>query len=451
MKPCPTSLVIVSLFLISDPARSQPFAFTTIAGVARTTGKADGTNSSARFNSPYGLAVDGAGNIFVADHDNNAIRKITPVGTNWVVTTIAGVLGQQGSTDGTNSKARFFFPDGVAVDTNGTLFVADSANNTIRKITPQGTNWVVRTLAGNTAGGGYADGTNNQASFFEPTGIAVDNAGNLFVTDFSYSLIRRIAPVGTNWVVSTIAGAPRPGSSVDGTNSQARFANPRGIVVDSSGTIFVGDYFNFTIRKITPVGTNWVVTTIAGLAGQAGTADGTNSDARFNAPQGVALDSAGNLYVADSNFQSTNANNLIRKLSPQGTNWVVTTLGGAATVYGSADGTGSNARFNNPWGIALDSTGNVYVADFGNSTIRRGQSGGAPVSQLQITRSSDSDKQIVLSWPATETNAVLESTSTLSAGALWTPLSNGIAISRESFVLTNTAGAGPAFYRLNRH
>src|SRR5260221_3019104 len=229
MKLFSAPIVIASTLFIAHQVRSQSFAFTTIAGLARTPGKTDGTNGSARFNSPYGLAVDGTGNIFVADHDNNAIRKMTPVGTNWVVTTIAGVLGQSGSTDGTNSNARFFFPDGVAIDTNGTLFVADSGNNTIRKITPQGTNWVVRTIAGNLSGAGFTDGTNNKADFFEPTGIAVDSAGNLLVTDFSYSLIRRIVPIGTNWVVTTIAGAlAAGGGSVDGTNNQARFTNPRG-------------------------------------------------------------------------------------------------------------------------------------------------------------------------------------------------------------------------------
>jgi len=170
--------------------------------------------------------------------------------------------------------------------------------------------------------------------------------------------------------VTTLAGlaSAEPGSA-DGTGSAARFATPYGVAVDNAGNVYVAEESNYTIRKVTSEG---VVTTIAGLAGYsrfagyAGSADGTGNNARFYAPQGVAVGSAGNVYVADT------FNNTIRKVTPVGTNWVVTTLGGEAGIYGSADGTGRAARFNSPNGVAVDSAGNVYVADFYFSTIRKG-------------------------------------------------------------------------------
>ncbi len=163
-----------------------------------------------------------------------------------------------------------------------------------------GTNWVVTTLAGSAGLSGSADGTNSAARFYAPSGVAVDGAGNLFVTDQVNNTIRQLTPVGTNWVVTTLAGSARQGGGADGTNNQARFYQPFGLTLDSAGNLFVADQVNGTIRKVTPVGTNWVVTTVGGSAGNPGSADGTNSAARFYSPAGVAVDRAGNLYVADT-------------------------------------------------------------------------------------------------------------------------------------------------------
>ena len=160
-----------------------------------------------------------------------------------------------------------------------------------------------------------------------------------------------------------LAGSP---GSADGTNSAARFNGPQGVAVDSAGNVYVADEFNDTIRQVTPVGTNWVVTTLAGLAGHHASADGTNSAVRFAYPAGVAVDSAGNLYVAD------NDNFSIRKMTPVGTNWVVTTLAGQSGYFAEIDGTGSAARFFNVYILKLDSAGNIYVVDTFNNTIRKG-------------------------------------------------------------------------------
>jgi len=339
---------------------------TTLAGLANSAGSADGTGRAAQFNGPEGLAVDSVDNVYVADTGNNTIRKLTPVGANWVVTTLAGQAGVAGSADGTNSAALFNTPEGVALDGAGNLYVPDSGNNTIRKLTPVGTNWVVTTLAGQAGVTGSADGTNSDALFNWPTDVKVDSAGNLYVPDGGNSTIRKLTPVGTNWVVTTLAGQAGVYGSADGTNSDALFYGPTSVAVDRAGNVYVSDYYNDTIRKVTPVGTNWVVTTLAGQAGVAGSADGTNSAALFNGPQDLAVDTNGNVYEAEY-YSDT-----IRKLTPVGTNWVVTTLAGLAGLNLSADGTGSAAQFCDPTGMAVDGAGNVYVGDYLNNTIRKG-------------------------------------------------------------------------------
>jgi sugar lactone lactonase YvrE len=326
---------------------------TTLAGMAASQGSSDGTGSAARFNNPTGVAVDGSGNVYVADNYNGTIRKVTPSG---VVSTLAGLAGTYGSSDGTGNAARFSQPFGIAVDGSGNVYVADEC---IRKVTPAG---VVTTLAGRAGNSGSSDGTGSAAQFGILRGIAVDGDGNIYVADVGYSTIRKVTPAG---VVTTLAGSGSQGSS-DGTGSVAQFYNPNGVAVDGSGNVYVADQYNSTIRKVTPGG---VVSTLAGQAGPPGTfgsnfgsSDGTGSAASFSYPTGVAVDGSGNLYVADS------TNNTLRMVTPGG---VVSTLAGQAGNFGSSDGMGSAARFNNPNGVAVDGSGNVYVADPYNSTIRK--------------------------------------------------------------------------------
>jgi len=328
---------------------------TTLAGSPGVTGNADGTGGAARFNFPFSLTVDDAGNIYVADFSNYAIRKVTPAG---VVTTLAGSPGNPGSVDGSGSAARFGGPRSVTSDSAGNVYVADTANATIRRITAAG---VVTTLAGSTGSGGTADGTGSAARFGKTTfggqlGVACDSAANVYVADTVNDEIRKITPAG---VVTTLAGSPGGSGSTDGSAAAARFLAPQGVATDSSGNVYVSDTANHTIRKITAAGT---VTTLAGSAGLAGSADGTGSAARFNKPGGLAADSGGNLYVADYN------NSTIRKITAAG---VVTTLAGSPGARALVDGTGSAARFSLPWGVATDGDGNVYVADYANCSIRK--------------------------------------------------------------------------------
>jgi len=485
---------------------------TTLAGSAGNGGTADGTGSTARFYSPWDVAVDSDGNVYVADSDKHTIRKVTPAG---VVTTLAGLAGTSGSTDGTGNAARFYYPRGLGVDNDGNVYVADTYNHTIRKVTPAG---VVTTVAGLAGTSGSADGTGNAARFYRPYDVSVDTNGNLYVSDASNYTMRKITPAGE---VTTLAGLAGVAGSMNGTGPAARFFGPCNSTVDQNGILYVSDYnsirkgtaciadaatidqatgitgdprqldtapqtatswqwsiirrpcgstanlssttlrnptftpdarglYTFRLRAtdalgtlaittvdlrvgstivasatgggfIIPSGTFYIThgewkgftitafpynqltdvlidgvsvgtvtnytfldvtanhtitaifapvsrttlmtaTTFAGPAESPGALDGTGNAARFNSPRNVAVDAGGNLYVADSQ------NHTIRKISPSG---AVTTLAGLAGSSGSADGTGSVARFNNPYDVAVDSGGNVYVADRGNHTVRK--------------------------------------------------------------------------------
>ena len=329
----------------------SPYIFTTFAGKAGVVGSANGTGTSARFASPSGMGVDAANNVYIADTGNNTIRKITPAG---VVTTLAGTAGMSGSADGTGSAARFTSPIGIALDAAGNIYVGDSGNNTIRKVTPAG---VVTTFAGLAGVSGSANGTGNAARFNGPRGVAVDAAGNIFVADTFNNTIRKITPAR---VVSTFAGLAGVDGSKDGVGNVARFNRPRGVAVDSAGNVFVADTANSTVRRITP---GRAVTTVAGVPGVSGSDDGSVFGAKFFGSIGIAVGQSGEIFLADT------VNDTIRRISSTG---VVNTLGGVPVVAGSANGSGAAARFASPQGIVMRSTGDILVADTGNNTIRRG-------------------------------------------------------------------------------
>ena len=309
------SILTINLTVIATPI----VTVSTLAG--STYGYTDGTGTSAKFDSPSGVAVDGAGNVYVADQANHRIRKIT---TSGVVSTLAG-SGTPGYTDGTGTSAKFYSPTGVAVDGAGNVYVADRSNHRIRKITASG---VVSTLAGSGTSG-YTDGTGTSAKFSSPNGVAVDGAGNVYVADYFNHRIRKIT---TSGVVSTLAGSAS--GYADGTGTSAQFSYPTGVAVDGAGNVYVADYNNHRIRKIT---TSGVVSTLAG-SGTPGYTDGTGTSAKFSSPTGVAVDGAGNVYVADYN------NHRIRKITASG---VVSTLAGSGKA-GYTDGTGTSAKFYYP-------------------------------------------------------------------------------------------------------
>jgi len=309
---------------------------------------------------PAGITLDSAGNLYVADSAGNIIRRITPAG---VSSALAGTAGTAGSTDGNGAAARFNQPGAITADRSGKLYVADTGNATIRQVTPEG---VVTTFAGSASSRGSADGPPGSATFNAPGGIAVDAAGNVYVADSINATIRRITPDG---VTSTYAGSAGIRGDQDGVRSAARFNAPGGLAVDASGNIYVADASSNTVRRITPDGT---VTTLAGTTGVSGAADGTAQEALFNQPGGLAVDAAGSVLVADT------GNSTIRKITPAGR---VTTLAGLGGIAGFGDGVGSRAFFNQPRSLTVDAAGIIYVADTGNGVIRK-ISSGATVTTL---------------------------------------------------------------------
>jgi sugar lactone lactonase YvrE len=251
------------------------------------------------FDNPQGIIVDQAGNIFLADFSHYTVREVIRSSAKLSVRMVAGSSDHPGSTDGPGSVARFNSPSGLAVDTSGNIYVSDYNNNTIREITAEGTNWMVTTIAGHAGSAGKTDGLGADARFSGPTGVAADNQGNLYVTDRNSRTVRKISKQGTDWIVSTMAGQPSSSGSSDGFGLNARFSDMQGVAVDRGGNVFIADVATYTVRKITPLSIGTYVTTPGGRSGTSGSADGTAGQARFNAPAGVCADAQGNIYVAD--------------------------------------------------------------------------------------------------------------------------------------------------------
>jgi sugar lactone lactonase YvrE len=349
--PIPLLLSLAALLASASIASSQLLTIRTFAG-STMPGSTNGPAATARFNHPVGLATDLTGNIYIADTENSTIRRITPDGN---VSTLAGLPGNFGSTDAIGGGARFYGPQAVTANNAGQLYVADSANSTIRKITSGGS---VSTFAGVAGISNSFDGNGSNAQFYHPEGVATDPGGNVYVADTWNHTIRKITPAGA---VTTLAGLAGSFGAADGTNSKARFNRPTGLAVDSATNIFIADSLNHTIRKLTPGG---AVSTITGLPGVWGSSDGTNTGARFYLPEGISVAASGNLFVTDSGNQT------LRKISFIGTNWIVTTVAGLNGFAGSTNGTGSNAQFFFPAAVAFDNAGYLYVADTANNIIR---------------------------------------------------------------------------------
>lgn len=403
----------VSSNLLPGQTASGAYIFSTFAGRASTAGAADGAGANARFNRPWGVATDRDGNVYVADAGNYTVRKITPAGA---VSTLAGMAGTTGNLDGAGANAQFGAlssvttstvggPYALAVDAAGHVFVADSFSHTLRRITTEG---IVSTFSGAAGTVGSFDGPAGSARYSVPFGVAIDASGNLYVADTFNHIIRRVSAAG---IVTTIAGSAGNWGSTDGIGSAARFLHPFAIAVDPFGRVYVADANN-TVRRLTPQNSFqaiWETTTIAGSPGAFGTADGIGAAARFggaptistanpgsptiriapSAPSltpaligssyaigdlpGIAADASGNVFVSDY------ANGTIRQISAAG---VVTTIGGS-TAFGSTDGIGTNARFSRPAGIAVNTRGDLYIADTFNQTIRKGALVTAPSIQTQ--------------------------------------------------------------------
>ena len=331
-------LLILTLFLI---VKNQAQTVSTYAG-SGSWGLVNGQANIAAFNDPVDLAVDSNGNVFVLDTGNHCVRKITPSGD---VSTFAGSV--PGNEDGQGVNAKFNTPLGMAIDNFDNLYIADTGNNKIRKIDPSGN---VSSIAGYTTSGNQ-DGNGFFARFNSPRDLVVDVNGNIYVADTSNHRIRKISPNGD---VTTFAGSIQ--GSQDGVGTAAKFYNPVGIAIDSNGDLFVTDYLSHRIRKITTSTAD--VVTFAG--NNQGHSNGIGTAAAFFYPHGLAIDNNNIIYVADI------YNNAVRKISP---NAEVTDFAGM--IEGYQDGEGVNAKFSNPYGVATDANGSIYVADKNNHRIRK--------------------------------------------------------------------------------
>ncbi|MEO8052551.1 MAG: hypothetical protein ABI833_19250 [Acidobacteriota bacterium] len=325
----------------------------------------NGPATSAQLSSPSGVAVDSAGNLYIADTRNSRIRKVS----NGVITTVAGTgaggFGSGGFSgdNGPAISAQLNFPSGVAVDAAGNLYIADTFNKRIRKVS----NGVITTIAGNGdygTGGDNGPATSAQLSLILPSsGVAVDAAGNLYIADND-----RVRMVSSS-VITTVAGGPPPVSPLVGDNGPATGAPllyVYGVAVDSAGNLYIADHDSQRIRKVS----NGVITTVAGGGYMLGD-NGPATSGQLLSPSGVAVDSGGSLYIADTN------DSRIRKVS----NGVITTVAGTGTIGGFAggfsgdNGPATSAQLRFPSDVAVDAAGNVYVADTDNFRIRKVSNG----------------------------------------------------------------------------
>jgi|GEM_PF-1836454 len=322
-----------------------------------------------QFPRPTSLAFDPSGNLYVAD---GALHTIQKINTSAQVSVLAGTAQASGSADGTGSAARFNEPKGLTFG-GSSVYVSDTSNSLIRTITASGT---VATLAGSKDNRTHQDGTGANAWFAAPLGLARDASGNLFVADSASHTIRKITPAG---VVTTIAGSPGVSGSTDGSGSAARFNEPSDLAFGSDGNLYVADALNHTIRRIA-LGSSAIVTTFAGLPETPGDFDGQGFDASFRTPRGLVADAAGNLYVADT------GNSCIRKVTLTGSSaGTVTTIAGDSMLEGYRNGSGFGAWFRQPSDVAIDASGNLIVADTGNSALRKIVLDSGAVTTLIVT------------------------------------------------------------------
>ncbi len=327
-----------------------------VAGNARPGYSGDGgAATSAQLDNPFAIAVDSGGNIYIADAGNNRIRKVSPAGI--IVTVAGGGLGPDSGDGGPATSASLGFPNGIALDAAGNLYIADSGNNAIRKVSAGG---VTSTIAGGGPNGYSGDGGPAAgAHFFYPTGVAVDSRGNVYIAD---TLNNRIRKISTSGIITTIAGGASAGYSGDGGPATgALLNNPRGVAIDAKGNVLIADTGNYVVRKIS---SNGVISTVAGQGSGSYSGDGgPATSAYISQPWAVASDAGGNMYVADT------GNSVIRKVDAAG---VITTVAGDGFFsYGGDGGPATQAQFFDIAGLVVDPAGNLYLADSGNSAVRR--------------------------------------------------------------------------------
>ena len=393
----------------------SPLTVSALAGTAGSVGSTNGQGTAALFNYPSGVAVDSLGDIYVADYGNNAIREITPAGA--VTSPYGSIYGYSGASNGSGNNALFNTPNSVAADPSNNLYVADTGNNLIRKITAAG---VVSTFAG------------SSGEFDTPEGVAVDKSGNVYVADTNNDIIWKITPGGAETVIGGQLGVA--GFADGAATTVAEFNSTSGVAVDASGNVYVADTGNSAVRKIA----GGKVTTIAGQGGEAGYLDGLGPNALFNAPLGVAIDGAGGLYIADSLVPSIGSsaagNDVLRELSSTG---VVSTVAGKVGTAGTDNGAGSAAEFYSLQAVGVSNSGVVYLADTYNQTIRKATGVTTKVITLPAVTTSTAGN-------VTGSSASLSGSANPEGSATTVYFQYGLTASYGSVTIGTSAGAGSA-------
>lgn len=359
-----SAIFFLALLLHVCPSLASAFApgtIFTVAGTGVSGYSGDGgAATSADLHGPSEVAVDGSGNLFIADFKNNRVRKVVP-GTGVIMTIAGDGTGGYSGDGAAATSAELYNPIGVAVDVTGDVFIADYNNERIREVVAA--TGIITTIAGDGTGAYNGDGgAATSAELYYPVGVAVDVSGDVFIGDTGNNRVREI--VAGTVTITTVAGNGTPNFSGDGAAAtSAELWYPQGVVVDSSGNLIIADSGNQRIRKVA-VGTG-IITTLAGddSIGAYGGDGAAATLAELNYPTGVAMDSLGNLFIADQ------TNQRVRKIAV-GTGIITTVAGDGTYGYSGDGGPAAGAELFNPAGVAVDSSGNLFIADYANQLVR---------------------------------------------------------------------------------
>ena len=332
------------------PVSATSPTLSVIAGTGTDGSPTAGPATSSQLNQPYGVALDASGNVYIADSENNVIERVAPSGT---LSIIAGNGTAGPPTAGPATSSNLNGPSGVAVDSVGNVYIADAANHVIEKVTPSGT---LSVIAGTGEQGSPTAGPATSSSFDYPTGVAVDASNNLYVADLFNNVVEKITPSGT---LSIFAGTGTSGVPTAGKATSSQLSYPQGVAVDSVGNVYIADAANHVIEKVTPSGT---LSIIAGNGTRGHPTAGPATSSNLNGPSGVAVDFAGNVVIADRD------NNVVEKVTPSGT---LSVIAGTGEPGSPTAGPATSSSFNYPTGVAVDASGNVYIADENNYLIEK--------------------------------------------------------------------------------
>jgi sugar lactone lactonase YvrE len=408
------------------PASASPSAggtLSVVAGTGFSGSPAPGPATSSDLSGPAAVAVDSSGNLYIADFGNNVVEEVTPGG---VLSIVAGTGTGGAPTPGPATSSNLYSPAGVAVDSAGNLYIADMFNNRVEKVTSGG---VLSIVAGTGTGGVPTPGPATSSDLYAPSGVAVDSAGNLYIADLNNNLVEKVTSGG---VLSIVAGSGNVGRPTPGPATASALYYPFSVAIDSAGNLYIADSSNDVVEKVTSGG---VLSIVAGTGTGGAPTPGLATSSDLSDPQGVAVDSAGNLYIADAN------NSVIEQVTPFG---VLSIVAGTGTFGPPTPGPAAASALNFPYGVAVDSSGNLYIADFGNNVVEEVTTSWTVPGPPTTVTATAGNAQANVTWSAPTSDGGARITSfsvqySTDGGASWTTASmcTGLATSCTVTGLTN--------------